>query len=517
MDPLLDGQNYIYMHYADMISNGYHRLAPCPFQTQGVMLNPNGDVFFCENSDVVGNVRDEDPGRPSTSARRARRTATHIRDEKCPTLPQPVPDERRRHQAGRAVREVPRARLAGEAQGAPARAHRPAALIAAAASLAAVLACGADPPPEPSSATQPAPAMSARAAARGDAPSAHLSVDGTTFRTPDGRPFHWRGVTAFRLLEQLASGNGDAVDRYLAWAAGEQLTVVRVLAMAQHLFELPPATGRRHLDDLLVRAAGRGLYVEIVALADTADIAVPLEEQVRAVGAIAQAHPNAIVELANEPYHQTQRAEVNDVRTLSALLSLVPDEVPVAVGAAGEPGGITEGDFITYHFPRSSGAGGWGHVRDLVLGRDMLARIRKPVVNDEPIGAGAVTVPGRRDSDPVRFEAAALLTRMIGMGATFHYEGGLNAAIPEGRELECFRAWQSAWRLLPPDIETTAVFRLPGESGAASAQVTGAGVRGLGSPDGRRCVASHRPAGRWRQRDLERGLAGDGCDANRAW
>ena len=60
-DPLLDGQNYIYMHYADMIANGYHRLAPCPFQTQGIMLNPNGDLFFCENSDVVGNVTGEDP------------------------------------------------------------------------------------------------------------------------------------------------------------------------------------------------------------------------------------------------------------------------------------------------------------------------------------------------------------------------------------------------------------------------------------------------------------------------
>ena len=25
------------------------------------MLNPNGDVFFCENSDVIGNAHDEDP------------------------------------------------------------------------------------------------------------------------------------------------------------------------------------------------------------------------------------------------------------------------------------------------------------------------------------------------------------------------------------------------------------------------------------------------------------------------
>jgi MoaA/NifB/PqqE/SkfB family radical SAM enzyme len=88
MDPLLDGQNYIYMHYADMISNGYHRLTPCPFQTQGIMLNPNGDLFFCENSDVVGNVRDEDPNeiyfRASSQAHR-----DAIRNEKCPTCLSP--------------------------------------------------------------------------------------------------------------------------------------------------------------------------------------------------------------------------------------------------------------------------------------------------------------------------------------------------------------------------------------------------------------------------------------------
>jgi MoaA/NifB/PqqE/SkfB family radical SAM enzyme len=60
LDPLLDGQNYIYMHYADMIANGYHRMAPCPFQSQGVMLNPDGGLFYCENSKVVGNVLQED-------------------------------------------------------------------------------------------------------------------------------------------------------------------------------------------------------------------------------------------------------------------------------------------------------------------------------------------------------------------------------------------------------------------------------------------------------------------------
>jgi hypothetical protein len=88
MDPLLDGQNYIYMHYADMIANGYHRLVPCPFQTQGIMLNPNGDLFFCENSDVVGNVLQEDAAeiyfRASSQAHR-----DSIKNEKCPTCLSP--------------------------------------------------------------------------------------------------------------------------------------------------------------------------------------------------------------------------------------------------------------------------------------------------------------------------------------------------------------------------------------------------------------------------------------------
>jgi hypothetical protein len=34
IDSVFDGQNLVYMHYADMIANGYHRLAPCPFQTR---------------------------------------------------------------------------------------------------------------------------------------------------------------------------------------------------------------------------------------------------------------------------------------------------------------------------------------------------------------------------------------------------------------------------------------------------------------------------------------------------
>jgi hypothetical protein len=89
------------------------------------------------------------------------------------------------------------------------------------------------------------------------------------------------------------------------------------------------------------------------------------------------------------------------------------------------------------------------------------------VISDEPIGAGPKLQPGRRDDEPDRFRAAALLTRLAGLGATFHYEGGLHARIPEGRELACFNAWNEAWTLLPGDIEQRGVFREAGGEGAA--------------------------------------------------
>jgi MoaA/NifB/PqqE/SkfB family radical SAM enzyme len=87
-EPLLNGQSYIYMHYADMIGNGYHRLAPCPFQSQGVMLNPDGGFYFCEHSKAVGNVLTEDPEEIYFRAA-SQEHRKWIRDEKCPTCLSP--------------------------------------------------------------------------------------------------------------------------------------------------------------------------------------------------------------------------------------------------------------------------------------------------------------------------------------------------------------------------------------------------------------------------------------------
>ena len=55
-ESVLRGQAFMYLHYADMIANGYHRTMPCPFQRQGLLLNPDGSLYYCENSAKIGNV-----------------------------------------------------------------------------------------------------------------------------------------------------------------------------------------------------------------------------------------------------------------------------------------------------------------------------------------------------------------------------------------------------------------------------------------------------------------------------
>jgi len=55
-ESVLSGQSFLYLHYADMIANGYKRTMPCPFRSQGLLLNPYGDLHYCENSQSIGNV-----------------------------------------------------------------------------------------------------------------------------------------------------------------------------------------------------------------------------------------------------------------------------------------------------------------------------------------------------------------------------------------------------------------------------------------------------------------------------
>ena len=246
----------------------------------------------------------------------------------------------------------------------------------------------------------------------------------------------------------IAHGREGEAVRFLDWASSRRLTVIRAFLMAHHLFKLAPDDGRKALPRLLTLASERGLYVEIVALADTAEIALDIDGHVRSVAAAVGSHRNAVVEIANEPWHPTQDTRLHDPAFVKRLADSVPASIPVALGSAETDAGYAAGRYATWHSPRHSGDGGWQHVLALAEGATLASGWGKPVISDEPIGAAPAAVPGRRDSEPARFAAAASLTRLAGLGATFHYEGGLQAQIPSGRELQCFDAWVSGLDLL---------------------------------------------------------------------
>ena len=87
-ESVLSGQAFMYLHYADMIANGYKRTMPCPFQSQGLLLNPNGDLHYCENSEKLGNVLDDSAESLYFKAESLLHRQ-HLKDKVCPTCLSP--------------------------------------------------------------------------------------------------------------------------------------------------------------------------------------------------------------------------------------------------------------------------------------------------------------------------------------------------------------------------------------------------------------------------------------------
>ena len=284
--------------------------------------------------------------------------------------------------------------------------------------------------------------------------------------------WRWRGVTAFRLAELVATGQQEVAGAYLAWAAAEGITVVRVLTMAKHLFELSPADGLRVLDRTLELAATYGVYVEVVLLADSASYfdeqgrrlasAAMIEDYVQAVGVILAANSNSLCEGGNEPRHPTQLDLVGNPEYLQSLLALIPPEVPCALGAAHGPDDESRayvgGSYVTVHADRNDGCGTedrcWRSVRHTNEQRALQEEVGKPVVNDEPSRTLA------RDQQV----ALGAFTALFGLGDTFHYAGGLQAEIPVGAEFEAFEARRRGWRLIPDDW--WGMYRNAGQTGS---------------------------------------------------
>ena len=279
-------------------------------------------------------------------------------------------------------------------------------------------------------------------------PLQRLYVDGKSMKREDGTFFAWQGVTAFQLADDIADGREAKAIAFMNWAAANKVTILRVLVMAQNLFQLNPADGRNALSRVLDLAMERGLYVEVVALADTRSYVFDHRAHVSQIGHICTLKKNCVVELANEPNHSTQDGIVKDPTYLASLRRLIPANIPVAYGASHGPADEADtywgGDYVTVHISRTEGDGGWRwvrHAREIQAGRDN--RHGKFVVSDEP---------DRKAPFVDQHLALGLLVRMYGIGDTVHLASLRSNDIPTGGELEAFNARKLAWSLVPIDM-----------------------------------------------------------------
>lgn len=58
---VFNGDVFLYHNYVKQYENGGNRTMGCPYQQQGIILNPAGELLYCEMSKEIGNVREGDP------------------------------------------------------------------------------------------------------------------------------------------------------------------------------------------------------------------------------------------------------------------------------------------------------------------------------------------------------------------------------------------------------------------------------------------------------------------------
>ncbi len=314
-------------------------------------------------------------------------------------------------------------------------------------------------------ACSPAPRAQARhqaAAVSGSSPSP-LRVCGRALCAGDER-FRWRGVTAFGLADLLADGRETDARTFTKWARDTGFNVLRVLAMLPSggWLDLSPADGRRALPRVFAIAREQGMYVQVVALANTNERsgryrAEPfLREQVREVGRLCAKAGNCVLELANEPYHRSQ-ASLDEPALMRRLEQEVPKELPVAWGAAAddESHEMAGGTYVVVHVGRSGDR--WTRVARMRSLAGLSAATGKFVVDNEPIGAAEIPDRGRRDSAPEAFFAQGVLSRLLDVGSTFHCEDCLPARVPGPVQQRCADAFVEGRRIVPEDVDPTIV------------------------------------------------------------
>ena len=222
------------------------------------------------------------------------------------------------------------------------------ALVAACQSVDCAVGVGEDPQKTPSTSGVATPAQPGNLTQQ-PSPTFPIRANGTSFVDASGRPFEWRGITAFRLAEMIANGREKDAIAYLDWAKSEELTVVRVLLMAHHLFKLSPEAGRAALPRLLEHAKARRIAVEVVALADTKDERWTTRRTSVTSAASRSNGETRSSKSQTNPATPPRIPSCTIRHLLQGLAALLPDPLVVALARSSTGEGYGAGDYVTTH------------------------------------------------------------------------------------------------------------------------------------------------------------------------
>jgi hypothetical protein len=262
-----------------------------------------------------------------------------------------------------------------------------------------------------------------------------VSPDKRSFQTVDGQPWVWSMVTDFKLLKKFI--DGEDIAPILEQRIDVGANGVRVLGMAQGLFELNPFTTPGYYDKLSEFATlleSHGLYMEYVALADAQRFSwVDQHSHYNLVAVALGSHNNVFIELANE-------------FAKNGVYPFLFDRLPITnlqsrgSGLSDEPPASPAWDYSTFH-PRRNWK--WPFTCAATINElyEYPGLKDAPIVVNEPIGAADADQEGRRSCNPVLFEKMALECKLWGAGATFHSESGLQSELWTPRQEECAAAF----------------------------------------------------------------------------
>jgi len=282
-----------------------------------------------------------------------------------------------------------------------------------------------------------------------------LRASGRWLVYPDGSRFRWRGVTGFMLNEQVSSGREADAVAFLAWANRTGFNVVRVFVMLPEGWftdkDFTPEEGLAALPRTLALARAADMYMEVTVLANTASLPAKADfgSYVERAGRICEIAANcALVEVANEIFHGTQRAAVHDPTNLAGWAARVPAGIPTALGAPARGSGalVAAAPVITIHLDRDGDR--WTRVllmRELEL---LSATTSRFVIDNEPMGADEVEQFQERDNLPDTFLAQGALSRVLEVGSNFHFEDGLRAKVPRPVQQRCAEAFVAGTRIV---------------------------------------------------------------------